>query len=284
MDQSTPAHNAEHVHSDLNQLKDKGSAVVVAGVGSGLTALGAKDGGADVLAVYSTAVYRIKGLPSALAFLPYDDANQLTLSAAREILPLVQGMPTLLGFGVHDPRVHFQALLDQVEDLGASGITNEPFIGIYGAELKCSLERAGLGFERELRFIQTAVHQGFLALGWAFDTDEVRRLADAGCQLIGFMSGVTATPGGAEDHETAVLDEAVSNTAEAVLAARERNRNAIVLCHGGPLNDVETVRRALHESGADGYVTGSTGERIPARRGVSHKIAEFKALRTNSRR
>lgn len=79
--------------------------IIMAGVGSGLTAKGAVLGGADLLAVYNTAVYRIKGLPTALAFLPYDDANQLTLTAAPEIIANAGNVPVLLGFGAHDPRM-----------------------------------------------------------------------------------------------------------------------------------------------------------------------------------
>src|SRR6516225_9544590 len=81
-----------------------GSPVIVAGVGSGLTARGAASGGADVIAVYNTAVYRVRGVPTALAFLPYDDANTLTLAAAPEVIAAAGQVPVLLGFGAHDPR------------------------------------------------------------------------------------------------------------------------------------------------------------------------------------
>lgn len=39
-----------------------GGALVVAGVGSGLTSAGAAAGGADLIATYSTAIYRILGV------------------------------------------------------------------------------------------------------------------------------------------------------------------------------------------------------------------------------
>jgi predicted TIM-barrel enzyme len=56
--------------------------IIAAGVGCGLTARGASAGGADVLAVYNTAIYRIRNLPSILAFLPGDDPNTMTCDAA----------------------------------------------------------------------------------------------------------------------------------------------------------------------------------------------------------
>ena len=45
-------------------------------VGCGLTAKAACSGAADIIAVYNTAVYRVRGLPTSLAFLPYDDTNE----------------------------------------------------------------------------------------------------------------------------------------------------------------------------------------------------------------
>ncbi len=135
----------------------EGNPVIVAGVGSGLTAKGAAAGGADLLAVYSTAVYRILGVPTALAFLPYDDANALTIEVTPQVIAAASGVPVLLGFGAHDPRRSIESMLDQAEKLGAAGVTNEPFIGIYSEDLQSQLEAAGLGFSREVELISRAV-------------------------------------------------------------------------------------------------------------------------------
>src|SRR5947209_13749850 len=104
---------------------DAGRPLVVAGVGSGLTARGAVEGGADALAVYNTAVYRVQGLPTALAFLPYDNANALTLRTVPEVVAVAGDVPGLVGVGAHDPRVRVDSLLDSIAALGAPGVTNE---------------------------------------------------------------------------------------------------------------------------------------------------------------
>ena len=99
--------------------------VLVAGVGSGLTAAAAAAGGADALSVYSTAVYRIKGLPTALSFLPYEDCNAVAFTALREtraaLRDLVDPPPVFVGLGAHDPRSDIAALLDSAIALGATG-------------------------------------------------------------------------------------------------------------------------------------------------------------------
>jgi predicted TIM-barrel enzyme len=258
-----------------------GSAVVVAGVGSGLTAKAARSGRADIIAVYSTAVYRVRGLPTSLAFLPYDNANALTLSVLPEVLANVSDVPVLAGLGAHDPRMPIDKLLDQAQALGVDGVTNEPFAGIYGEDLSAQLEAAGLGFSREVELIKRASDRGLLTLGWTFNPIEVGKMVDAGAQFIGAMVGVT-TGGQAGGQSITTLDEAAEGISAMVRAAKQADRNVMVLAHGGPLNDPNSVQTVLELSGADGYVTGSTGERIPVEVGIAQTIRQYKALKTSA--
>ncbi|MCC6801663.1 MAG: phosphoenolpyruvate hydrolase family protein [Anaerolineae bacterium] len=249
--------------------------VVVAGVGSGLTAKGAVAGGADVLAVYNTAVYRVLGLPTALAFLPYDDANALTFETAPQVLAQAGSTPVVLGLGAHDPRQPIEQMLDRVQALGAAGVTNEPFIGLYSDEIQAQLSAAGLGFAREVALIRAAADRGLLTLGWAFTPDEARTMAEAGATIVGAMIGVTAG-GSAGGTALTPLDEAVEKVRGMVQAAKAVRLDCLVLGHGGSLNDAASVAVALERTGMDGYVTGSTGERVPVEKAVAEAIRGFK--------
>ena len=155
----------DRILAALRSTITAGRPVVVAGVGCGLTASGAAEGGADILATYSTAVYRRRGLPSVLSFLPYDNANDLTFDTAPEVLANAGGRPVILGIGAHDPRYRLDSYLDRVEALGAAGVTNEPFAGMYGKDVQSELDRAGLGFQREVELIACAAGRGLLTLG-----------------------------------------------------------------------------------------------------------------------
>ncbi len=184
--------------ASLRSRRAAGKAIVVAGVGSGLTAAGAVAGGADLLACYGTAAYRILGVPTALAFLPYDDANVLTLDLLPPVVGRAGAVPVIAGLGAHDPRRPLEWLVDAAAATGAAGITNEPFCGIYGQALRDELESAGYGFGREVALLEVAARRGLLTLGWAFDAAEARRLADAGVDIIGAMAGITGRPAGGE--------------------------------------------------------------------------------------
>jgi predicted TIM-barrel enzyme len=260
-------------------------ALVVAGVGSGITARGAASGGADAVAVYNTAVYRIMGLPTALAFLPYDDCNAVTLDAAPEVIAAAGSTPVIIGFGAHDQRRSLDHLVDAAELIGAAGVTNEPFLGMYDAALAAPLVAAGLGFDRERELVRRAVERGLVGFGWAFSPDEASSMVDAGASIVGAMlrevTTAADTPPNDADLRRA-LEPAARQLREIVARVRRESRSAFVLIHGGPLSDPTSVEVALELTGADGYVTGSTGERQPVERAVANAIRSFKALATNS--
>jgi predicted TIM-barrel enzyme len=255
----------------LRERRASGRPIVLAGVGSGITAAAAAAGGADLLATYGTAAYRMLGAPTALAFLPYDDANTLTLDLLPVIVDRAGDVPVIAGLGAHDPRRSLEWLVEAAAADGAAGVTNEPFVGIYGAALRAELETAGYGFGREVRLLESAAYAGLLTLGWAFDDEEVRRLVDAGVDVIGAMAGITGAAGEAA--------EDIRRLGSMVAAARAARPDALVLIHGGPLGDPGTVGAALLETGADGYATGSSAERTPVFAAVRDAVHAFRDLR-----
>lgn len=258
---------------------DRGEPIIVAGVGCGLTARGAAAGGADLLCTYNTAVYRIHGVPTAMAFLPYDDCNQLTFSVAAQVIAAAGQTPVALGLGAHDPRRDLERMVEDALRIGAAGIANEPFIGMYDGDLRRQMDAAGLGFNRELELIRIAGRKGLVTLGYVFSTEEAVQMADAGVDLIGAMVGGVTSGGTAGGAKTIDLSEAMRTTEEIVAALDRTGRKIPVLPHGGPLNDVGPVAEVFNATRAMGYVTGSTGERVPTEHAVCGKIREFKAIR-----
>ncbi len=262
---------------------DQGQAAVVAGVGCGLTAKGAAAGGADLLCTYNTAAYRIQGLPTAMAFLPYDDCNALALSLAPQVLAAAGHTPVALGLGAHDPRRDLSRLIAQAQELGCAGVTNEPFIGMYEGDLRRQMEAAGFGFTREVELIRLARGAGLLTLAYAFTPSEAVAMADAGADLIGAMVGGVTSGGAAGGADTIGLEEAI-HTIDAIVEALDRAGHRVpVLAHGGPLNDTGPVQTVLNRTRAMGYITGSTGERLPTQQAVKEKISAFKAIRRGGR-
>ncbi len=251
----------------------RGQPLMIAGVGSGLTAAGAVRGGADLLAVYNTAVYRIRNLPSILAFLPGDDPNHLSLEAAPQVIANAGERPVIVGVTAHNPQLRIERLLDEVEALGAAGVTNEPFAGLYGNAFNAELERSGCGFSREVALIEAAARRGLLALGWACDPDQASRMGEAGAHLVGLMLGITRAAG------PDALDEAARRIDVMAEAARSANPNSFLVAHGGPLESLEAVEAILSRCAIHGYVTGSSLERGPVIEAVATRMGAFRLLR-----
>ncbi|WP_028709648.1 phosphoenolpyruvate hydrolase family protein [Propionicicella superfundia] len=249
--------------------------LIAVGVGCGLTAAGAVAGGADLLACYSTAVYRSRGLPSVLAFLPYEDPNRAVADVLPDVVAAAGTVPVFAGIGAHDPRWRPGDLVRARLDQGAVGVMNEPFVGVYSGDLRTQLEAAGLGYARELDLAREATRAGALVLGWAWNPQEAAAMAATGASHVGLMLGITA--GGRLGSEPGVaLAESLDLLAEMAAAARRENPDAITIVHGGPLHDPEGVAKALAHSGADGYLGGSSLERLPVLEGMSAAVRAFR--------
>lgn len=261
----------------LSRQVEAGKPILMFGAGIGLTARCAELGGADLIGIYSTAFYRMQGKPSLLAWLPYSDVNAHVAEKANEILPVVKGAPCIVGIGAHDPNRNLDLFMDEMLAVGFSGVTNEPFVGLYGPAFAAELESAGIGFSREVDLIALAHRKDVFTVAWTFTPDEARRMAEAGADVIGAIVGVTA--GGLTGaKKTLGLEEATEQVRAMCDAAKAVNPNIMVLTHGGPFKDPETAEYSIKHSGAVGYAAGSSGERLPTERAVIEMTKQYKAI------
>jgi predicted TIM-barrel enzyme len=254
--------------------------ILMFGAGTGLSAKCAEKGKADLIGVYSTAIYRMMGMPSITAWLPYSNANELLLNMSNEILPAVKSTPCIAGIGAHDPSLNMDSFIDKVISMGFSGINNEPFVGLYGKYFADQLERSGLGFSCEVELIRKARNKNIFTVAWVMSPEEAYRMAEAGADVIGAMIGVTF--GGMSGEPKVIsLEEAIKNIQAMIDAAKTVNHDIIVLTHGGPLNDVETAQYSITHSDAVGYASGSSGERIPAEQAIVKITRQYKSMKLN---
>lgn len=261
----------DRLHSEIAA----GRPLLMFGAGIGLTAKCAAIGGADLIAVYSTAIYRMMGQSTLLAFMPYSNANEHVARMAREILPAVTETPCIVGIGAHDPNLDMEEFIDRMMAQGFSGVTNEPFAGIYGPAFASQLEAAGVGFSREVELIRIAHEKDIFTFGWAFSSEEARVMAEGGADVVGAIVGVTAG-GTTGAKETLSLEAATEEVQAMCLAAKAVNPEILVFTHGGPFKDPGTARYSMENSGAVGYAAGSSGERLPTEKAVVEVTRAYK--------
>ncbi len=251
--------------------------IFVFGAGTGLTAKCAELGGADLLGVYSTAFWRMQGISSLMAWLPYSNANDDLLNFSKYILSSVKITPCIAGIGAHDPTRDMSSFIDEVMDLGFSGISNEPFVGIYGEAFAGILEDANIGFSKEVELISLANKKNIFSVAWAFNENEAVTLTEAGADVIGAMIGLTS--GGLTGaKKTISLEEATETVRKICSSIHKYNKNTMVITHGGPFSDPETAEYSIKNSDAVGYASGSSGERVPTESAVIEMVKKYKSI------
>jgi len=181
--------------------------------------------------------------------------------------------PLYAGVSVSDPHLDIGALVDRAAPLGFSGVCNFPATMSIEGQLRELREREGLGTAREMKLVEIATARGLGSFVYVHTNSQARAMVDAGasaiCVDIGFTGGATGvatnlTLGGAAARIDRVL--------EGVPASVDK------LCHGGPIASPEDALAITKISKVQGFVAGSTLDRIPLERALTEVTRGFTAI------
>ena len=269
----------------LGRLRDKiekREPIIMGGAGIGLIAKAADRADIDILMVYNTGPFRMDGHGSLAGYLAYGDSNAMTLQLGYHILPVVERTPVIAGIGAADPYRDIGHLITEMMNLGFSGITNVPKAGLYDGKFRQHIDSTKLGDPEEIKLIRTCRERDIFTVAYAFSPDECRWMAEAGADIIGLHIGLTSGGMIGAEH-VPDLDEACERIEEMSHAARDVRSDVIVVAHGGPLEDPQTVQIAFEKTSVDGYLGASSIERLPVEKAVRSVVEEFKALKLKKR-
>jgi predicted TIM-barrel enzyme len=261
----------------LAAVKSRGEPLLLGGAGIGLVAKAADRAGIDVLMAYNTGPFRMDGHGSLAGYLAYGDANALTLELGRRLLPVIEQTPLVGGIGAADPYRDVARLVDEYLAAGFSGVTNVPTAGLYSGDFRRHIDATNLGYPREVELIRLCRERNVFTVAYAFSHDEAAAMAEAGADVVGAHVGLTGG-GLIGARETPTLEEAceaIQRMTEAAVAARA---DVLVVAHGGPFEDPESVRTAFQRTDVHGYLGASSIERLPVERAVAEVVRAFKAL------
>lgn len=244
-------------------------------VGSGIVALAAERGGADFLLAINAGRMRNMGAPSAAGMLPIRDAARMTESfAVTEVLNQVR-IPVLLGVDCWGAQADPRTIARRVADLGFAGAVNFPSSMHYSPAFQHILGRAGRDIAREVEILAEVQALGLKSVFYCATRTQARLGADARLDMIVLNLGWNA--GGAFGHRKR------QSVGEAGVAAREIGRfvkrihpGVKFLLEGGPIVTADDLGEVLSVAPIDGYVGGSTIERLPLEASVAEKIAAYR--------
>lgn len=266
----------------LRRMKDKlasGRIIVGAGAGTGISAKCEEAGGADLIVIYNSGRFRMAGRGSLSGIMPYGDANAIVMEMAGEVLTVVRDTPVLAGVCGTDPFRKMDVFLKQVREAGFSGVQNFPTVGLIDGLFRLNLEETGISYSREVEMIRLARKLDLFTSPYVFNADEARRMADAGADLIVAHMGLT-TKGTIGAKTSMSLREAAERIQEIADAVGEENRDALVLCHGGPISEPEDVAYILENTrGVAGFYGASSMERLPVEQAIVKQVQAFAQIR-----
>lgn len=254
---------------------EAGQPIIGGGAGTGISAKCEEAGGIDLIVLYNTGRYRMAGRVSITGLFAYGDANAIMMEMAGEVLPVVKHTPVLAGVNATDPFRMMPYFLKQVKEMGFSGVQNFPTVGLFDGIMRENMEATGLGYDKEVEMIKLAHDMDLLTTPYVFNEDEAQAMVKAGADLI--VAHVGLTTGGTIGAAAAVsLDRAIDVTNRIADAARQIRKDILVICHGGPFDEPETVATAMKKMpGVNGFYGATSMERLPVERAITQQVRKF---------
>jgi len=269
----------EQVLEKLRTNIDRGQPIIGGGAGTGISAKCEEAGGIDLIVIYNSGRFRMAGRGSLAGMMPYGDANAIVIDMAREVLPVIKDTPVLAGVCGTDPFRIMSNFLQEVEDVGFSGVQNFPTVGLIDGIFRQNLEETDMGCGLEVEMIRQAHQNDLLTTPYAFNEVEAEQMADAGADILVAHMGLT-TKGSIGAHTALTLEEAAKKVQSIHDAATSVNPEVLVICHGGPIAEPTDAQYILdHTKGVVGFYGASSAERLPTEIAIRRQIESFKAIR-----
>lgn len=269
----------------LHATLKKGSPIIAAGAGTGISAKFIEKGGADLIIIYNSGRFRMMGHGSTCGLMAYGDANAIAMDIGEhEVLPVVEEVPVICGVHATDPRRRMWHWLGKVKEMGFSGVNNFPTHTIVDGHFRDVLEETGMSVQKEYEMVALARKMDLFSIVYVATPQEAVEMAKAGADAI--IAHVGTTVGGSIGVQQAVAtwDFTLQRTQAIIDAARRVRKDIFFLCHGGPINTPSDADRVLQNTDAVGFVGASSLERMAVEASLTDLTRQFKTLKALSAR
>lgn len=274
-----PKFQRQAILAKFREMIARREPIIGGGAGTGLSAKCEEAGGIDLIVIYNSGRYRMAGRGSLAGLLAYGNANDIVVDMAKEVLPVVKNTPVLAGVNGTDPFCQFDHFLDQLKDLGFSGVQNFPTVGLIDGNFRANLEETGMGYGLEVDMIRLAHEKDLLTTPYVFRAADAIAMTQVGADIIVPHMGLTT--GGNIGADTALkLADCVPLINEWAAAAKAVRDDVIVLCHGGPISTPEDAQYIMDNCPqCDGFYGASSMERLPTEIALTDTTRQFKKIK-----
>jgi predicted TIM-barrel enzyme len=162
---------------------------------------------------------------------------------------------------------------------GFDGIMNCPTVALIDGQYRKDLEETGLGYSHEIDILSYAAGQDIYTKAFCTNSDEALALAEVGVDNIVLHFGNSS--GGSIGSSTVLaLADMVDRAAVICDVLDSKFPGKLITAHGGSIESASDFRALLKEvPRLDGYIGGSSAERLPIEEAVPKAVQAFKGVR-----
>lgn len=258
------------------QIKVNGH-VVGTVASSGMTAKYEVMGGADFLLALSAGRFRIMGRSSFSSYLCYGNSNEIVMKmGSEELLTLIKDTPILFGLFASDPNLKIYEYLQEIKRIGFSGIVNYPTLALFDGKFGEAIQEEGNVYEKEVEAIRLAHYFDLFTVAFVVDAQQAKEMAAAGADVVCAHLGLTK--GGFLGAKKYISIHDAKLIAEEIFNACDTEREDVIkMIYAGPANTPIDMQYLYQNTECQGYIGGSTFDRIPAERAILNTTKSFKS-------
>ncbi|WP_259666670.1 phosphoenolpyruvate hydrolase family protein [Rhizobium bangladeshense] len=242
-----------------------------------MTARAAERAGADFVLALNAGRFRAMGGSSPASVLPIRDSNVFVASFGRSEILRSTRLSVFFGACTFDPRLDLDDFLDKLKRWGFAGVTNFPSVIHLDEHRRSVLESCGLGYAREVELLVKARQRGLMTIGYTRTQAEARRMVEAGVEAIGMNFNLNPAETGLSSSSIG-LAELAARTRDIARTVHAIDRNVVCLLGGGPITKPEELMDVCRETGTQGFIGGSSLDRVPLEMSVLEMTSGFKTI------
>lgn len=245
--------------------------------GSGMTAKYEVMGGADLLLALSAGRFRIMGRSSFTSYLCYGESNEIVMNmGCNELLPIIQDTPVLFGLFANDPMIHLYDYIQEIRASGFSGVVNYPTMGLIDGQFGEALQEEVNTYDREVEAIRLAHYFDLFTVAFVVNGEQARQMTEAGADIICAHLGLTK--GGFLGAKKYISINDARKISDEIFDACDSVRDDVIkMIYAGPANTPLDMQYMYQNTKCQGYIGGSTFDRIPTERAILNTTRAFKS-------
>ena len=194
----------------------------------------------------------------------------------NELLPIIRDTPVLFGLFASDPMIHLYDYLQKIRENGFSGVVNYPTLSLIDGIFGEALSEEGNTYEKEVEAIKLAHFLDLFTIAFVVNAEQARAMTLAGADVICAHLGLTK--GGFLGAKKYISINDARKISDEIFNASDKIRSDVIkMIYAGPANTPIDMQYLYQNTKCQGYIGGSTFDRIPTERAILNTTKAFKS-------